>query len=283
MLRNVVLFLLLVGSSIAGAMANQPPRFVEYPTAGTFSGVPVPVLLESEAEKSYRTRLRAATATPANFASDHVITTWGCGTTCLHGAAVSLRTGKVTFLPGTACCWKGEGNRIEFRTNSRLLVLAGLINEEGTHGAHFYEFTGNSFRLIKTIAVSEPEDTPSPPTSSRSNSSADWMSVATSTNMEWHFQASSFAISKNKGGQAIFLITGKRTDSRTKKIDLFKTYVSISDCKRRLGKIVFLNIDDEFQYENDFVFGSGSVATGMAEEICNAGLSIQKSRNNKSV
>jgi hypothetical protein len=48
-----------------------------------------------------------------------------------------------------------------------------------------------------------------------------------------------------------------------------------------MGKIVSLNIDGTYLFENDFVFGSGSVASGMAEAICGAYTYAVKTREKK--
>ncbi len=129
------------------------PQFANFPAKQTYSGNPAPVILRTSEERMFRTRLKDAAKEPPNFAGDYVLTAWGCGTTCLAGAVVSLRTGRVIFLPGSICCWDGEGDRLLFRENSRLLIMAGIVNQEGEHGAHFYEFTGNGFQHLKTIPV----------------------------------------------------------------------------------------------------------------------------------
>lgn len=134
---------------------NRIPQFRDYPASNTYVGKHAEVVLSTADEKAYRTRLREATKQPANFAGEYVLTAWGCGTSCIYGAVVSLKTGRVVFLPGSICCWNGEGENLEFRINSRLLVAAGVINEESEHGAHFYEFTGREFRHLKTIPVAK--------------------------------------------------------------------------------------------------------------------------------
>ena len=81
------------------------------------------------------------------------------------GVAVNARTGKAIELPGTVCCWNGAGESVIFRKNSRLLVLAGLINETGQYGAHFYELKNDRFVHIKTIPVKEEESGATSPAS----------------------------------------------------------------------------------------------------------------------
>jgi len=45
-------------------------------------------------------------------------------------------------------------NALEFRRNSRLLVMSGLINEYGTMGAHFFVFDNGTFNFLTTIETS---------------------------------------------------------------------------------------------------------------------------------
>ncbi len=142
----------LKNSSVT-AEDNRVPQFRDYPASNIYTGKRAEVMLSTADEKAYRTRLREASKQPANFAGEYVLTVWGCGTSCIHGAVVNLKTGHAVFLPGSVCCWNGEGDNLEFRINSRLLVAAGVINEDSEHGAHFYEFTGREFKYLKTIPV----------------------------------------------------------------------------------------------------------------------------------
>jgi hypothetical protein len=98
-------------------------------------------------------RRNAARLAP-NFGGRFIVTTWGCGTTCLSGAVIDAPTGKVTFFPFSICCAtpaNNDFNAIEFRHHSRLIIFAGLRNETQPMGAHFYEFDGTEFRFIRTI------------------------------------------------------------------------------------------------------------------------------------
>jgi tetratricopeptide (TPR) repeat protein len=134
-------------------LLSDVPLFRDYPVTQGYIGKPAPVILNSKDKKMFRTTLRKAAKEPANFAGHYVLTTWGCGTSCINGAVVNLRTGEVVFLPGSICCWRGEGERLIFRLNSRLLVTAGIMNEKSDHGSHFFEFTGTKFKHLKTIPV----------------------------------------------------------------------------------------------------------------------------------
>ena len=277
--------LCLVVASAGWAQSNVP-KFNDYAGNMPFSGTPAPTQLLTEGEKTFRTRLRAASAQSANFAGDHVLTTWGCGTNCVYGAAVSLRTGRVTFLPGSVCCWNGDGDKISIRPDSRLLVTAGVMNESGDYGAHFYEFTGNGFRHLKTTPLVDPgmgaaaaPSTPAPVRATQAprlepapDSGDSWITIAETLDSLWQVQPGSLDFGKTKNGTVIASVVGKITEKRSRNIDLHKWYVAGADCRRKMGKLVTLKIDGSFAYENDFVFGAGNVASSMAEAICGAAL-----------
>lgn len=138
------------------AQAEETPKFAEYPVDESYSGSAAKVVLDTEEKRMYRSRLRDSRDYPVDFAGEYSMVTWGCGTSCVMGAVVSKKTGKVVWLPGTICCWDGEDEETEYvmyRENSRLLVTAGVMNEEGEHGAHFYKFTGKSFKHLLTVPV----------------------------------------------------------------------------------------------------------------------------------
>lgn len=101
--------------------------------------------------RTYRTRLREAARGKVNFAGDWVLATWGCGTTCLTGAVINARSGRVQFLPGSVCCWFELGeevNPIDYRADSSLLVLTGMINEEEPAAKHYYELRNGQFHKL---------------------------------------------------------------------------------------------------------------------------------------
>lgn len=139
--------------------AESMPTFQDYPASKAYAGKTAKVILKTAQEKSFAKHLRETTKQAVNFAGEYVLTTWGCGSSCTAGAVVSLKTGRVVFLPGI-CCWGGEGEREqqEFHINSRLLITAGEDNEKNVYGVHFYELTGREFKHLKTTPVArQPE------------------------------------------------------------------------------------------------------------------------------
>src|SRR5574343_632720 len=54
----------------------------------------------NETAKAYKTAiLESYKDGKVNFAGNYIITTWGCGTSCISGAMVDVRDGKIYDLP----------------------------------------------------------------------------------------------------------------------------------------------------------------------------------------
>jgi hypothetical protein len=133
--------------------AADTPQFRDYPAVRTHYGPSAPVKLTKQ-DMEFRTRLRAAAKKQPNFAGNFVLATWGCGTTCIMGAAINVATGQVVQIPFTICCamlTDPNFKPIKFRSNSRLIIFAGLRNEREPMGAHYYEFNGHKFRFLMTV------------------------------------------------------------------------------------------------------------------------------------
>jgi hypothetical protein len=150
-----LLILLLFSAFGADAQKANFPHFEDYPVTVTFKGRNHPVILDSNS-RAFRTRLREAGRETPNFADHYVVTIWGCGTGCVMGAIVDAVTGKVQWFPGTICCWYEMGEEVEpveFRRNSRLIILNGMINEKGDVARRYYKFEKNRLVLISTEKV----------------------------------------------------------------------------------------------------------------------------------
>ena len=152
----LISLLILLTAAPASATDRSGPSFNDFKVTMVYQGAPAQVILKSEDEMAFRTRLREAAKQPVNFAGQYVLTTWGCGTGCLYGAAVNKKIGSVTFLPGTVSGWQGKGERVMFHRNSRLLILAGVIDEGEENGLHYYEFVNDKFKHVASIAVPTP-------------------------------------------------------------------------------------------------------------------------------
>ncbi|MNN55239.1 hypothetical protein D3C81_1701020 [compost metagenome] len=44
--------------------------------------------------------------------------------------------------------------------------------------------------------------------------------------------------------------------------------MKIGDCNNRSGTIYTTDMADKYKFDNDFAFGAGNIASGLAESIC---------------
>ncbi|OHV78411.1 hypothetical protein [Rhizobium sp. LCM 4573] len=139
---------LVIATTLCSAgHAADVPRFKDYP-AKIYSGRQASLRLDTAEVQEHRTRLEEAEKESINFGGRYVFTQWGAGTQCDTGALIDVATGQVHVLPFAACFWSGYERPFEVRPNSRLLVVAGQVGEDGPRGAHFFEFTGTEFRKV---------------------------------------------------------------------------------------------------------------------------------------
>ncbi|MGF6764757.1 hypothetical protein P3T24_005091 [Paraburkholderia sp. GAS33] len=161
------------------SVGGPTPKFADYPSGPLYNG-PVHALVPDEFGKEYRTNLSAVldyyakdlrdhgriTQTQGIVAGHYAIATWGCGTGgCITGGLVDLKTGEAYELPVTlegvspvkpeyrdadGEARPGQDEDLETRPDSRLMVVAGVINDgnDGDDTVKFIEFTGSGFRTI---------------------------------------------------------------------------------------------------------------------------------------
>ena len=130
-----------------------PMAFADYPaeppaSARQYSTKVTPATPQA---RRYRTVISQDGVKPPNFSGHYRIVTWGCGTDCHGFAIVNRKTGVAITPKGIDYVAGAMGNdqpRIDFRLDSRLLVLNGLINDED-EGSFFYEWTGRSLKLLR--------------------------------------------------------------------------------------------------------------------------------------
>jgi hypothetical protein len=83
---------LVVASLVALAAAGpahaavSPAAFKQFPVQSVYTGKRVPPNVATRWARQYRTRTTEAGKQKPNFAGHYVITEWGCGTGCTHGA-----------------------------------------------------------------------------------------------------------------------------------------------------------------------------------------------------
>jgi len=154
MLVSIILALTAI---VAGALAggDKPSRYEDFAITNIFKGKPAAVDLSSHPQaRSYRTQLRRQAAEGPNFAGHYKIAIWGCGTSCQAFAIVDVQTGRVYFPPELPFVsyvnWDGDDFGLQFRIDSRLLVLHGSPKEESRVGTFYYLWQTNTLRLIRS-------------------------------------------------------------------------------------------------------------------------------------
>lgn len=110
-----------------------------------------------------------------------------------------------------------------------------------------------------------------------------WVEIARYEDSIWHVKSGSLEFGKTKGGTPIAAVIGRVSNFKTSEVALSKWYVSAVDCKRKMGKVITLNISGDYQFENDFVEGAGTIATAMADAICGAADYSINEKNSKSL
>ena len=136
---------MLAAVALSITRAPSPQAFNSYPAAVTTVARRAPLQFRSALSRRYRTDLQAAATGPVNFAGHYVLTSIGCGAGGVKVAAIDAGAGSVTWLPSTICCWPlAMTEPLEYRRDSRLLIVHGALNEKGS-GVHAFVFDGQRF------------------------------------------------------------------------------------------------------------------------------------------
>lgn len=137
------IFALSVGPTAAASL-----DFASHPVAERYAGPNATPVLKSKQDREFRTRLREAAKQTPNFAGHYIVTTFGCGSSCVMGAAIDARSGLVTWLPFTICCWEdARSEPVEFRPDSALMIVRGMRNEQ-ERGTFYYLLQKGRLRQI---------------------------------------------------------------------------------------------------------------------------------------
>jgi hypothetical protein len=156
---SLALCAVLIGSACADADANprkRVPRFEDYPVKEVFTGKSAPLVLETEDQRASATYYQAIADGGANFAGHYAVVILTCGNKCSGIEFLDVRTGRIIGNDLTNSGWKRthDGFRdIEFRRASRLIAMAGQIDEKGPSGWHFYLFDNGKLRKVQRIVT----------------------------------------------------------------------------------------------------------------------------------
>ena len=154
---SLVVIMFLAGG--ASAQQKPLPRFEDFPVSVRFKGKPAAVKLDSGRARMFRTMLMENAAKGVNFAGYYVAATWGCGSACWSFAIIDARTGRVYFSPSLLSVggfgYAPNEDLIQFRRDSRLLIVVGSPNDEGYVGRRYYVWKNNRLRLIRSVEDKE--------------------------------------------------------------------------------------------------------------------------------
>mgnify|MGYP001178172685 CR=1 FL=1 len=152
-------WMLLALASVLGAPAvAQLPSHGAYPVQVQEFAAPAVPLIEDANLRELEPVLREALSGVPDFAGDQVLVQWGCGSDCLRLLAADRGSGGLVVLPAVACCWEGEGEMLDYRADSRLLVLNGRLDTARGHGRHYYVFKDGRFVPVGFEPVPAPGD-----------------------------------------------------------------------------------------------------------------------------
>ena len=140
---------MLTASFFSISLAGAAPTFEQFPAKPE----PVPATghlkLKTRQDREYRSALRQAASASPNFAGHYVVANIGCGASCLLTAAIDTRTGRVTWLPDTICCWNESVSApVAYRLDSELMILQGRRNEQD-EGIWYWRLENGRFRLLR--------------------------------------------------------------------------------------------------------------------------------------
>jgi hypothetical protein len=175
MKTSIWLILLLHGSGFAVALqqgGRTIPEFADFPVRASLEGAAAAPRLESrqdewpKADPKFRKAVTLAVGHGVDFGGAFTLVGTSCGTDCVFIAVVDLRTGEVhTKMPFFSLLrdWDPKTGRatwagLEFRPDSRLLIAEGRFDAtSGVGGSRperrYYEWTGDRFRLLTSIAL----------------------------------------------------------------------------------------------------------------------------------
>lgn len=147
--------------------SGHPPRFEDFTVTASWDRPPAPVKLTIRSERMFRTQLANAARQPPNFAGRYRFTFWHCGSECGAGAIVDLQTGSV-FPPPLGAHGDGwmrwiispaffEGSAVDFRINSRLVVVKCGINysealKANVPDVYYFVWEDSRFRQLLFIS-----------------------------------------------------------------------------------------------------------------------------------
>lgn len=148
------------------AWPKDVPRWEDFKVSTAWNGPSAPLRLVRPDERMFRTRLEQAVRQAPDFAGHYRFAGWGCGSVCAAGAVIDLENGAV-YPPLRETEGQGwrrwifaggivSGPFVEFRRDSRLVIVREQDKNPALQQVRYYEWTGNRFRLIRRLLEKKP-------------------------------------------------------------------------------------------------------------------------------
>jgi hypothetical protein len=169
MVRMLALLLTAMTLSVAASAQGKLPKFNAYPATVEKARAKKIDFRHSPGAGTFRTRLTEALREGTDFAGHYKIAGWGCGTGCISGAVIDMRTGRVYFpeeFYALSVGWftgEYESEPLKYKANSRMLILSGIPGRENDDGPeqqwgdYYYEWKNNRFRRLKFVKRDNPQ------------------------------------------------------------------------------------------------------------------------------
>ena len=138
---------------------TDAPRFSDYPAATYPTRHPAALHLLSHEARMFRTVIREQASQGPNFAGHYTLIAIGCGAGATCWAIVDSNSGKVSFPDAIGetedvnvdvAISPRSGEKIDFRLDSRLIVVPGERNEDKrTRGVSYLLWDGRQMRMLR--------------------------------------------------------------------------------------------------------------------------------------
>ncbi|MDD4958741.1 MAG: hypothetical protein PHS51_05285 [Gallionella sp.] len=139
---------------------KDAPKFEDYPVKSIFKGkVAAPDVRAHPTSRLYRTAIRARAKAGVNFAGHYTLMGWG--SQCTSWAIADVKTGRMfypeNFLNSDEVNVADEfyahgGKSVNYRADSKLLVVIGGINEDpALRGISYFVWEDNKLKRIRFV------------------------------------------------------------------------------------------------------------------------------------
>lgn len=141
--------------SLQQLAAQQAFLFEQYPAAQIEANFSKKPILSTKLARRYKAAITLAMKEPKNFSGHYRVVTWGCGTDCRGFAIINKLSGVAYTLPGleyVSGVMGNEEDRLNFRVDSRLFVITGLLNDS-EEGKFYYLWEKEKLKLLMKLPV----------------------------------------------------------------------------------------------------------------------------------